>query len=207
MKAIKTMLIIALVAIFGAFQARADFRFGIKAGLNVNDMNFNKKVLDESNRCGFTAGVMTEFTVPLIGIGFDLSLMYTRMNAQQETYYDSNDHYIVEKFGKDFLEIPLNLKYKLSIPAVSSIIAPYIYTGPSLALKLSKGDDNFFKTKTAQWGWNLGLGVQLVKHLQIGAGYTWGINNVVKTLKVADGVASDVKAKNNYWTITAAYLF
>ncbi|MBD5236197.1 MAG: porin family protein [Bacteroidales bacterium] len=212
MKKLKFTLIMALVAIFGCAQANAFFKFGVKAGLNVDKFHFSKsqlgKDLGSSNRCGVTAGVMTEFTVPVVGVGMDLSLMYTRMNGEV-----LNDGGEMEKIGKDFLEIPLNLKYKFNFIAVSRFVAPYIYTGPTLALKLGKGDNNFLTTKTAQWGWNLGIGVELIRHLQIGAGYTFGINNVVKLAdKVVDipgfnGVAKDVKIKNNYWTVTAAWLF
>lgn len=206
MKKIKTLLVIALVAVFGCMQANAEFRFGIKAGLNVNKLHFNEKTFDADNRCGFTAGVTTEFIVPAIGVGFDLSAMYTRMNSHVDQQDGKN---IDANFGKDFLEIPLNIRYKLSIPAISKIFAPYVFTGPTLALKLNGGNNNSFKAKTAQWGWNIGLGIQLIKHLQIGAGYTFGINNIVeKVPQVSEqSTPTALKLKNNYWTVTAAWLF
>ena len=144
---------------------------------------------------------MTEFTVPIIGIGADLSLMYTHMN---ERINDAGDK---GSINKNFLEIPLNLKYKFNIPVVASIIKPMVYTGPTLALKLDKSAIDDLKTKTAQWGWNLGIGVELIKHLQISGGYTFGINNIVKKTGLVDEVIKDVKLKNNYWTVTAAWLF
>ena len=82
-----------------------------------------------------------------------------------------------------------------------------VYTGPTLALKLDKSAIDDLKTKTAQWGWNLGIGVELIKHLQISGGYTFGINNIVKKTGLVDEVIKDVKLKNNYWTVTAAWLF
>ncbi len=219
MKKLKITLVMALVAITACFQANAGspFRFGVKAGLNVDKISFNKdsweKTFNEDNRCGFTAGVTTEFTVPVIGIGMDLSLMYTRMNSTVP-FVDEDGLIGTDKASKNFLEIPLNLKYKLSLPAISRIVIPYVYTGPTLALKLGGKSDGFVTTKTAQWGWNLGLGVELIKHLQIGAGYTFGINNIVKFADKTVGMPSflpgaedNVKLKNNYWTVTAAYMF
>lgn len=206
MKRAKHLIILALVLVFGCLPANALFRFGVKAGLNVNKLHFNERTFDADNRCGFTVGATSEFVVPIIGVGFDLSLMYTRMNSENDEwngdYVPSNS----QSLGKNFLEIPLNVRYKLSLPAVESIIAPYIFTGPTLALKLDKGDNSIWSAKTAQWGWNLGLGVQLIRHLQIGAGYTFGINNVVKNIK-SDMQVANIKVKNNYWTITAAWLF
>ena len=203
MKKAKYLILVALMAIFVSVPASAEFRFGVKAGLNINKLhlsNFGDNVSSD-NRCGFTAGVMTEFTVPIIGIGADLSLMYTHMN---ERINDAGDK---GSINKNFLEIPLNLKYKFNIPVVASIIKPMVYTGPTLALKLDKSAIDDLKTKTAQWGWNLGIGVELIKHLQISGGYTFGINNFEKKTGLVDEVIKDVKLKNNYWTVTAAWLF
>lgn len=210
MKKFKHLIIIALMAVFACGQANAEFRFGIKAGLNVNKLHLSelKQNISSDNQCGFTAGVMTEFTVPVIGIGFDLSLMYTHMNndIMQSLETGAEDGAI----GKNFLEIPLNLKYKFKLPVVSSIMVPMIYTGPTMALKLDKSVFNNLKTKTVQMGWNIGLSLEFLKHLQISGGYTFGINNVAKKISaVSDNLPpiGDIKVKNNYWTITAAYLF
>ncbi|MDE7413818.1 MAG: PorT family protein [Muribaculaceae bacterium] len=218
MKKLKFTLVMALVAIFGCSQANAFLRFGVKAGLNVDKVHFSKsnwnETFNDDNRCGWTAGVTTEFTVPVIGIGMDLSLMYARMNSESP-FIDGDGVVTSNKSAKNFLEIPLNLKYKLSLPAINRIVIPYIFTGPDLALKLGGKKDGYLQTKTAQWGWNLGLGVELIKHLQIGAGYTFGINNIVKFAdKTIPGFPAglpsptdDVKIKNNYWTVTAAWMF
>lgn len=193
------MLVIALLSV--SLNANADFRFGIRAGVNVDKLKLEESVFDSSNRCGFTGGVMTEFTVPLIGIGADLSVMYARMNGRLAPTLTADG--TTEEHGRNFLEIPLNLKYKLTLPAISAIVKPYVFTGPSFAFKLGKSTINDIKTKTCQVAWNVGLGLELLKHVQVGASYGFGINNV------ADFVVNTekIKVKNNYWTITAAYLF
>lgn len=76
-----------------------------------------------------------------------------------------------------------------------------------MALRLGSGDHNSFKTKTVQMGWSVGLGLQFIKHLQIGAGYTFGINNIMKYVPQDYVEVGTLKVKNNYWTITAAWLF
>lgn len=82
-----------------------------------------------------------------------------------------------------------------------------MFTGPNLAVKLDK--KAFGHTRDCQWGWDLGIGLELIRHLQIGAGYTFGMNNIAKNLHFADkvGDVTTVKVKNNYWTITAAWMF
>ncbi len=204
MKNLKHLIIVAMMAVFACGQANAEFRFGIKAGLNVNKLHLSdyKENFNSDNQCGFTAGVMTEFTVPIVGIGFDLSLMYTHM--KNEINEGENEGTV----GKNFLEIPLNLKYKFNIPVINSIIRPMVYTGPTMALKLDKSTFEGISTKTVQMGWNLGLGLELFKHLQVSGGYTFGINNVAKKIPGVNNMnIGDIKVKNNYWTITAAYLF
>lgn len=197
------LLIIALI--LGCSSAAAQFRFGIKAGVNLNKLHVSnwRDNLQPDNGCGFTGGVMTEFQVPVIGLCLDASLMYTHMSASTDLYNINADGIVEEEITpkKDFLEIPINLKYKLGLP----ILQPFLFTGPSFAFKLG-GDDDVFKTKTFQCAWNVGLGFELLSHLQIAGSYGFGMNNIMKNVAGVQ-VTDDFKVKNNYWTITAAYLF
>ena len=205
MKSYRKVILTLIVALCGMGVANAQFRFGVKAGLNLNSIHFNKLEdnLKKDNQCGYTAGVMTEFTVPVIGIAADLSLMYTRMNSEVEAVEG-----VKTSYNKNFLEIPLNLKYKLGLPMIGHIITPYILTGPSFAIKLDKNSLDAIKTKTCQVAWNVGVGVELIKHLQITGAYGFGINNIMKFTGVGGlNTTNDVKVKNNYWTVTAAWLF
>ena len=197
MKSLKKLTIALLVAIMTFGVADAQLRFGIKAGLNVNTLHLNQKIFDKDNGTGWTAGLMTQYLVPGIGFGFDLSLMYARMNAD----IASSDGDVTK--NRNFIQIPLNLKYKFGLPIVGSIISPYIFTGPGFSFKLDKNTLDNLKTKTCQVAWNVGLGLELVKHLQIGASYGFGINNIASHWVDS----TDLNVKNNYWTVTAAYLF
>ncbi|MDE6792832.1 MAG: PorT family protein, partial [Muribaculaceae bacterium] len=186
---------------------QAQFRFGIKAGLNLNSINLKdaKANLDHDNQCGFTAGVMGEFTVPIIGLGFDVSAMYTRMGSEPTINNEKAN------LSKNFIEIPVNVKYKFSLPVVGSFMAPYLYTGPSFAFQLGKHTWQDIQSKTCQTAWNIGIGLEFVKHLQIQGSYGFGMNKAF-TFAEKLGVNPNinpvvVKANNNYWTVTAAWLF
>lgn len=205
MKNLHKLILVAIVALLSTTTASADIRFGIKAGLNFNKIDYKdvQSNLEPNNRTGWEAGVMTEFTVPIIGIGADVSLLYARQNL---------DSFKDETFGgkvydnKDFLDIPVNLKWKINIPVVSSIVKPMIFTGPDFLVALNKHTIKDIETKTCEIGWNVGLGLELFKHLQVQGSYCIGMNNVVKYTG-ADFNTVDLKAKKNYWTVTAAYLF
>ena len=203
----KKLLLVVVVALIGAGACNAQFKFGVKAGLNLNKIDFKtvENNWDASNGLGYTVGLMTEFQVPVIGLCFDASLMYTRMNSETEVAQITE----LEKnvVGKNFLEIPINIKYKFTLPVVSNIISPYLFTGPSFAIKLDKNTFEYLKAKTCQVAWNVGLGVELFKHLQVGASYGFGMNNIISKYEILGINAEPIKAKNNYWTISAAYLF
>lgn len=204
MKSYKKIILTLIVALCGMGVANAQFRFGVKAGLNMNSLHLNnlEDNFNKDNHCGYTLGVMTEFQVPIIGLAFDLSAMYTRMNSDLDAKVPNEENV---SYNKNFLEIPLNLKYKIGLPLVGSIITPYVFTGPSFAIKLDKNSLDAIKTKTCQVAWNVGLGVELVKHLQISGSYGFGMNNVAKFTGLVN--TETVKVKNNYWTVTAAWLF
>ncbi len=207
MNCIKKIMLALMVAIVGISSANAQFRFGIKAGMNINKIHFSdvNKNLQPDNSCGWNAGVMAEFTVPIVGLCFDASLLYSRMNNAISDDVEGAAKDVTDSdmtYGKNFLEIPINIKYKFQIPVVASIIKPYLFTGPSFAFKLDKS----IMDKTFQAAWNVGVGLELFRHLQIAGSYGFGMNNVAKEVFNEANVET-LKAKNNYWTISAAYLF
>lgn len=193
------VVVVAFVAAF-AVSASAQFSFGLKAGVAVSDLKFSEDVLDANNRAGFTGGVMAELMIPMTNIGLDASLMYVRRNNEFVAGDDS------ENVHRDYFEVPINLKWKIGLPVVGSIVSPYVFTGPSFAFLTSKKDiEEAYKNKSVDVSWNVGFGVQLVKKLQIGASYGFGITKAVELATDVEGVKID--GKNRYWTITAAYLF
>lgn len=194
----KLFVAIALCALF-ATPAMAQFRFGVKAGVAINDLKFNKDVFESSNQTGFTGGVVTEFTVPVIGIGVDASLLYARRSADVPV---GGNHNITESENRDYIDIPINLKWKIGIPAVSKIVSPFITTGPDFSFLVSKKNINeAWKNKTFDTAWTVGAGVELLSKVQVGATYGFGLS------KSASGDNAQYSAKNRCWTITAALFF
>ncbi len=200
MKTFKKALLVALVAIFSCGYASADFRWGIKAGLNFSNLNlknFSSSIEDPGNRTGWQAGLMAEFTIPIVNIGADASLLYMRQNVDNNV---TDDCYA----NKNFIDLPINLKWKIGLPVVGKIISPIIYTGPDFLFACNKQIIKDFQSKTCEVGWNVGIGLQLVNHLQVTGGYCFGLNGVAKYTGVD---AVDYKVKKNYWSVSAAYLF
>ena len=199
MKTIKHILLAVVAILAFAGTANAQFKFGPRVGINVNSLHFNESVLKSDNRTGFNAGLEAEFTVPVIGIGLDASLMYVRRTQEMGEPINATKHC-------DYFEIPVNLEWKMNIPVIAKLVKPYIFTGPSFAFLTSKrAITNAYKNKSVDTSWNVGLGVEFISHLQISAYYGFGLNNSIVPVP---GVASTpIDGKTHCWTVTAAWLF
>ena len=202
MKRLKIIAIVAILTAAFSIPAQAGgFHFGVKLGMDVSQLHFNKDIFDSG--AGFTGGLMCEFTAPLIGVGFDLSAMYVRRNTRFLSEMDNENLSV----NRDYIEIPLNLKYKLSIPAIERIIRPFVTTGPSVAFLTSrKAVNSFLKNKSCDVAWNFGFGVELFSKVQVAASYGLGLTKSLEAVGVM-GNGVDIDGKNRYWTVTAAYLF
>lgn len=210
------LMICAMLLSAPAAQA-AGFKFGPKVGLNINKFSMDKSALGSDNRCGFTAGVAAQFTVPLIGVGADVSVMYTRRNNEANVPQLDGLNGIKEVFNKkthyDYISVPVHLMYKLDLPAISSIVAPYVITGPDFSFRVSKEIMNDFYAKKCNVAWDFGLGVELIKHLQISATYSLGMNKAVKYVGMVSSTVgsidtnSGIKGNTNGWTVSAAWMF
>ncbi|WP_302320516.1 outer membrane beta-barrel protein, partial [uncultured Duncaniella sp.] len=141
--------------------------------------------------------------VPVIGIGADLSMMYVRRNSDFMAKNSSSNN---TSDNRDYIEIPLNLRYNLSLPVINNVIMPYIAAGPSVSFLTSRRSvENAFRNKSVDWALNFGIGVQLVKHIDISARYGLGLTKAVKA--ISDYEDAGIQGKNRYWTISVAYLF
>lgn len=204
MKKIACLIIAVVISAAAAVPASSQIRFGLKAGVAVNKLKFDSDaahMFDAENRAGFTGGAMLEFTVPVLGVGMDASVMYVHRTGEAVIDNEKTD------YARDYIDIPLNVKWKISIPVVSKIIKPYLATGPDFAFRVSKNDfKEFVKQRRCDISWNFGFGVELLSHLQVGASYGIGLTKTMQVLKVQDN-AANIEGKNKYWTITAAYLF
>lgn len=195
---------ITQIAIFVALimattsAAQAQVRFGVKAGITLNELKWDKEIINKENRAGFTAGLMMEIGMPVVGLGIDASVLY----AHRE-----DDMYLEDvKFKRDYLDIPLNVKYKIQIPVLCKIISPFVTTGPDFALMLGDTDKGDFKTRKWNTSWNVGFGAELFRKIQIHANYGIGLTKAFKYVG-KDIESEPIQGKDKLWTITAAYMF
>lgn len=202
-----TICLVAVVAMLAmSVPARAGFRIGPRVGIAVSSLHFNKDVFDKKNRVGFTGGIEAEITLPL-GICVDGSILYVRRTLDA-TDQNNGDKVNNIQAARDYIDVPINLKWNLGLPLVGKVVSPYIFTGPDFAFLTSKQAINeAWKSHKVDVAWNFGVGVQLFRHLQIGASYGLGITKLGKIAGLTSSSQDQVEGKNNNWTVTAAWLF
>lgn len=189
---------VCVLSLLATVPAQAQFNFGVKAGVNMSNFDYEDIEYAAGNVTGFTGGFMLEAMVPIIGIGAEASVMYSRKGGEVPTADDKTN-----TFKTDNIDIPINLKWKVGIPYVGKL---FLIAGPSFKFKL---DDNFTESVKNQTNFDLSInaggGVELFSKIQIAAQYGWGLGE--DEVEV-DLLSSDpITFNNRYWTFTAAYLF
>jgi hypothetical protein len=187
-----------VLAFIISMPAQAQVRFGLKGGITINKLKWDKDIVSSDNRAGFTGGVMLEIGMPVVGLGIDASALYT--HRENNLYLEG------EKLKRDYIDFPINVKYKLQLPVIGKVFSPFVSTGPDFALLL--GDKDKIEYKSSKWdiSWNVGFGAELFRKLQIHANYGIGLNKALEYFN-KESDKPGVKGRDNYWTITAAYLF
>lgn len=191
MKKIFGALMIA-VCIGMAMPVQAQIHFGVKGGLNLSKAslsdipgNFKK-----DNFTGFFIGPMAEVNIPIVGLGVDASLLFAQRGVKVS---EGNDEYTVKQNG---LDIPVNLKYNIGL---GSLLGLYIAAGPDFYFDFEKKSG--IDKKKAEVGINVGAGVKLLNHLQVGANYNIPLGDTAKI----EGTDGSYKTKT--WQVSVAYIF
>ena len=202
----KYFVFIVVFFLIGGMSVQAQFKFGIKAGVNLSSISLNgldERLLDNiktENLTGFQVGPMVEgmFTM----IGFDLSVLYSQHGFKLPINIDGTNVSLTEEYKMNTLQIPVNLKFKM--PLVPKLLKAYGAVGPYVNLNLDKKLKDQIETKGFGAGLNFGLGAELLSHLQVGVNYQLGLTDDYNSFKF---VVGDLKGKPRMWSITATYLF
>ncbi|CDA84174.1 porin family protein [uncultured Bacteroides sp.] len=192
MKKIFGALMIA-VCIGMAMPAQAQIHFGVKGGLNLSKASFSNvsENFKKDNFTGFFIGPMAEFNIPIVGLGVDASLLFAQRGVKVTP--EGADEYTVKQNG---LDIPVNLKYNIGL---GSLLGLYIAAGPDFYFDFEKKSG--IDKKKAEVGINVGAGVKLLNHLQVGANYNIPLGDTAKI----EGTDGSYKTKT--WQVSVAYIF
>lgn len=199
MKKIVGVVLIGLMTLIVA-PVSAQINFGIKGGVNISSVHFNRDIVSSSNITGFQIGPMIEIMAPYVGVGVDAAVLYSQKGMKDVNGQDEN-------LTTDYIDVPVNFKWKFGLP----IVKGYFAAGPYVGFRVG-GDklwnipgkiNSQIESKSFAAGLNFGLGVEVLRHLQVGFNYGFGLTNNYS------GVDGDetFDGKHRGWAITAAILF
>jgi len=187
-----------LLVMLLAFPAQARLRMGLTGGVAVNELHFDRTIVDANHRAGFTGGITADLPLPVMGLGIEASLLYTHRN---NALSDGS-----ETFERDYLEVPLHARLQFNILGLKKLIAPYVFTGPNFAFLFHDNEPTNYDNSKTYASWDVGAGVELISHLRVAASYGIGFTKAMKSVQL-DYQQPEVQGKDRYWTITATWLF
>lgn len=156
-------------------SAHAQVTFGMKGGLNISSLSFDKDddQVEVLSRPGFFLGPVVKVGLPIGGLGFDAAVLYEQRNAKHKSLelVPKGEHPTLVKHQQ--IAVPIHLRYDMDLNETWGI---YAYAGPQLGFNVGKEirmDYGTYVPADVTVAVNAGLGVTLISHLQFSAGYSW----------------------------------
>ena len=196
------------LAAFAVMPASAQFKFGIKGGLNNSNMTINYENLTNKSGYGWFIGPTLKGTLPLglVSIGADVSAFYDQRRSKTEL--DG----IETSIKQQSVFFPVNVRADISLAKVFGV---YVATGPQFGFNVGKNYVDLgssssikehFQLRKSQFSWNIGAGIMALKHLEIGFTYNIGIGKTGELRYMTEDDIRDAP-KQKSWTVSAAYYF
>lgn len=202
MKVIRIILIAMMLA--AAMPATAQLRYGFRFGGIFSKPEISHADLSVSNGSGFSGGMMFEYQFEKCGFAPDIAILYTRYSNKLNS--DAGNS-MYQGPGKNFIEVPLHLKYKFWLSASKKLVAPMVFTGPSLMTGLDKNSPDLPGRKRFDAGWDVGVGIDIINFIQLQAGYRFGLTNAIATALPESASTKAAKLHLNGWTVAANIIF
>jgi len=198
-------ILLVIVTLFVALGANAQFRIGVKGGLNVTRVSVSGNLSDNiapDNREGFFIGLTSRIPLFVAPITIDASVLYDKMYAGVGDY----------DVQRELLCIPINAELNLSKHL-------FVFAGPQLDFDVSDKNYNLYsalsmvndyKLNDANVSLNLGAGIY-VGHMQFTVNYnkacgSMGDFNFHTVLDETDDIISG-SAKADSWWLGLTYFF
>ncbi|MBQ2167318.1 MAG: PorT family protein [Bacteroidaceae bacterium] len=210
----KKLGVVLMMALLMISPANAQVRLGIKDGMNLSKLTFDKDVVSSNNRAGFFVGPIFYVDLPFLpGFGFDLAAIYDRKGTTMTAVIDDQKY---EKKGYvQFLDVPIDINYKISFTRGFAI---YGSTGPQFSFNLKQDDFKTivdqranYKIKDSNFSWNVGFGMEIIRHFRLGYNYNIALGDWAEvkedlTETVYQGLKND-KMKGSSHQVYLVYIF
>lgn len=171
-------------------SASAQIKMGVKAGLNITNMEFSKEVVSKSNQEGFFAGITLKADLPISPVSVDAAVLYDQRSAKATVTHNDGmlqADYGEKNFKQESIIIPVNLRLKFPL---GSLLGVFVAAGPQIDVNMSKdregqGEDGFnFKWDKTNFSVNAGGGITVLDKIEIGANYNFAIDDSGKSSSI-----------------------
>ena len=195
----------ALCMMMAAIPSMAQVKFGVKGGLNVTKMSVSSDVYSADNNNGFFIGPTIKFTLPIVGLGVDAAALYDERKGSLV----SNG--TTEELKFKSVNVPVNLRWNIGLGSMAGV---YLAAGPQFGFALGDFSDTWdsdsYKKENMNVSINVGAGLSLLKHLELG--FTYNIQTKDSYTITEDYAGGNLgreitNIKTNAWQISAAYYF
>ena len=110
MKKMMKMAVLAAALTLSA-NASAQLKFGLKGGINTSEVSVNDDVWKTDNRLGFFIGPTVKFTLPIVGMGMDISALYEKRESKMKNESGTLSSVV----SREQLAIPINARYSFGL--------------------------------------------------------------------------------------------
>lgn len=187
-----------MAVLLSSLSAAAQLRYGFRLGGSFAKASLSDASgMSMKNGSGFSGGLLLEYQMESCGFAPDIAVLYTRYSSRLMDEVSGP-----AKIGRNFIEVPLHLKYKFYLSSTNNLVAPMVYTGPSLLFRLGKANPEQIQTKSMQPGWDLGIGLDIINFIQLSAGYRFGLGNALSQNAVPGACLH-----TNGWNVSANIIF
>ena len=211
MSNIKHTLILCLGVLLGmtAFgSAEAQFHWGLRAGADFSKFPTTANQFKSDYYTGFHVGPTVEMKLPL-RFSVDASLLFSQKNVGITSMEKTE---VKDILKTNYFVVPVNAKFDLvSLPGADVMVI----AGPQFNFMLNNNLEDLTnlnnlretEAKKASVGVNVGLGVRVLKMLQISALYNATLSDDYKFTSLNQTTQDVFNAKTNSFVIQAAVLF
>lgn len=167
------------------------WKLGIEGGLDLSRFRASKELTSPDNTMGWFVGAKVKVKIPLPNLGMDAALLY---NQNELEYVVASG--LKSKKLHAFV-VPVNLRYNWQI---ESNFVLYMVTGPQWNWLVDKKRiGTVGELDHSYFDWNIGLGVEILKHVQLAANYNIPLGKM--------GEVNNVNLEGHTWNIRLAYYF
>ena len=203
-------IIVLLYALSMLLGTHAQVRLGIKGGVNMLNIGFEKLLYNENNKAGVFIGPTALIAIPVKGFELDASLLFDQRGVETETPDLSGGRTFWTTTTQHQITIPVNVRYNLTSGEGTRL---FIFAGPQLGINIGKRENETdygtFVFNKSSFSINTGIGLLFSQHFQVSASYNvvcgknaeiwinrqWGIGRQVN------------KSRFNAWQFSLGYYF